>query len=533
MKFNIENGNATVYLEGRISSENVGAVENEITANLPEDKNTAVVFNAKDLEYISSAGLRMILRVKKNYPNFQISEVNSEVYEIFEMTGFTEMMDVKKAYREISVEGCEVIGEGFNGKVYRIDDDNVVKTYKNADALSDIQHEREMARLALILGVPTAISYDIVKVGDSYGSVFELLDAKSFSKILATEPDKFSWCVDEYVATLKKMHSITAPEGKFPSAKEKTLGKIENIKDILPDGLGDKLLKMAKEIPDDKTLIHGDFHTKNLVLSNGEVLIIDMDTLAYGHPIFELAPMYNAYVGYSEYDENVVLNFQGYSAKVARKFWKESLKKYLGTDSDDLAREVEDKVRCISYASLLSWNKRHKQDDENLQKANGELWKSRLIELLSRVSDLDFEVKRESSALEEITVSAEVNNLQKVIDFVNEKISPVCNSEKTKMQLEVAVEEIFVNIASYAYPQSVGKATVSVKTSDCPALATISFVDGGVPYNPLAKEDPDVTLSASERQIGGLGIFMTKKIADDIKYEYSNGKNVLTITKRF
>ena len=106
------------------------------------------------------------------------------------MTGFTELMTVEKAYRRVSVDGCEIVGEGANGTVYRIDGDNVVKVYKDANALDEIQKERELARLALVLGIPTAISYDVVRVGDSYGSVFEMLDARSFSKILAEHPEK-------------------------------------------------------------------------------------------------------------------------------------------------------------------------------------------------------------------------------------------------------------------------------------------------------------------------------------------------------
>jgi hypothetical protein len=141
----------------------------------------------------------VLLRLRKKYPDIVVTGVRSEIYEIFEMTGFTEMMNVEKAYRVVSVEGCEVIGEGANGTIYRIDRDNVVKVYNNADVLADIQHEREVARLALILGIPTAISYEVVQVGDSYGAVFELLNARSFSSILKKEPEKMDWCVAETV----------------------------------------------------------------------------------------------------------------------------------------------------------------------------------------------------------------------------------------------------------------------------------------------------------------------------------------------
>ncbi|MBR4131901.1 MAG: anti-sigma factor antagonist, partial [Oscillospiraceae bacterium] len=267
-------------LTGRIDSNNAARWEKDILAQLAGQAGTPVTLDASGLDYISSAGLRVILRIRKNHPELRITGVNSEVYEILDMTGFTEMMPVEKAYRVVSVEGCEEIGRGANGTIYRIDQDNVVKVYNNADALSDIQHEREVAKLALILGIPTAISYDVVRVGESYGSVFELLNARSFSKILATEPERMDWCVKEYVDLLKKVHSITVPAGKLPPIKPHVLKGIRRAKADLPRESGDKLERLIEEIPESDRMIHGDYHTKNIVLVGDEVLLIDMDTLS-------------------------------------------------------------------------------------------------------------------------------------------------------------------------------------------------------------------------------------------------------------
>ena len=443
------------------------------------------------------------------------------------MTGFTEMMTVEKAYRVVSVEGCEVIGEGANGKVYRIDGDNVVKTYKNADALGDIQHEREVARLALVLGIPTAISYDVVKVGDSYGSVFELLDAKSFAKILAREPEKFDWCVSEYVKMLKKIHSTLVPAGKLPSFKEKILKGVRRTKDVLPEELGEKIVNMTEAIPEDDHMLHGDYHTKNIVLSGGEVLVIDMDTLSVGHPIFDLMRMYNAYIGYSKNDPDVILKFQGFSQDVADRFWHDSLALYLGTKDETKIKKVEDKVRCLAYGYLIDWGTRHHSDA-----ALASLWKERLIDLLPHVDDLTFEaVPDDGGDPNELVIKATADNLENVLDFIGSHLEAADCPMKSKMQLDLAVEEIFINIANYAYAPEIGKATVRVEVSNDPVAVTITFVDRGVPYDPLKKEDPDVTLSAEDRQIGGLGIFLTKKIMDDVSYEYKDGQNVLMLKK--
>ena len=132
-----------------------------------------------------------------------------------------------------------------------------------------------------------------------------------------------------------------------------------------------------------------------------------------------------------------------------------------------------------------------------------------------------------------LNIDAEVSNLDKVLAFVDKQLENYGCSPKAQMQIDVAVEEIFVNIASYAYKPEKGVAAISVETQDAPLAVIITFTDGGVPYNPLKKPDPDVTLPAEERQIGGLGIYMVKKSMDNVSYEYKNGKNILTITKNF
>ena len=514
----------TIELKGRIDSGNAARIEQEIMTQLQNSGESVVVLDAKELDYISSAGLRVILRIKKTYPDVRIVEVNSEVYEILDMTGFTEMMPVEKAYRTVSVEGCEEIGRGANGTIYRIDQDNVVKVYNNADALEDIQHEREVAKLALILGIPTAISYDVVKVRDSYGSVFELLNASSFSKILATEPEKIDWCVSEYVKLLKRIHSTLVPKGKLPDMKETALSWARFMRDYLPEDAGSKLVAMVEAIPIDNHMIHGDYHTKNVELQNDEVLLIDMDTLAVGHPIFELASMFNSFVGYSEYNHDTIMKFQGFDFTTGSSFWHKSLAADLGTENERKIREVEDKARIIGYTRMIRRSIRRNglETDEGREEIN--FWKERLLDLLEKTDTLLFDPN-------ELELEAIPENLGEAQQFVDEHLEAADCPSKAKMQIDVAVEEIFVNIASYAYAPDKGKATVRVEVSQDPVTVTITFLDHGIPYDPLEKQDPDVTLPAYQRQIGGLGIFMTKKIMDDIAYEYKDGQNILTLKK--
>lgn len=513
-----------IVLSGRIDSTNAHDAENEIINAVAENNKLSTVVDAEKLEYISSAGLRVLLHLKKTNDDLRVVNVGSDVYEILEMTGFTEMMTVEKAYRVVSVEGCEEIGRGANGTIYRIDQDNVVKVYNNADALADIQHEREVARIALVLGIPTAISYDVVKVGNSYGSVFELLNAQSFSKILSVSPGKMDWCVKEYTDMLKKIHGTLVPQGKLPDMRETAVGWAEFMKDYLPKEYGDKLLSLVKAVPHDDHMIHGDYHTKNLELQGDEVLLIDMDTLAVGHPIFELASIYNAFIGYSEYNHETVKGFQGFDFNTSTTFFNKFLSAYLGTTNEKTLREVKNKARIVGYTRLIRRSIRRNGLETEDGRAEIGLWKKELIELLKTTDSLLF-------FRNEIEIDAKNENLPLVLSFIDQHLNKIGCSPKAQMQISVAAEEIFVNIANYAYAPENGKVAVRVEFSEDPITVIITFMDNGKPFDPTKRADPNVSLSAEERNIGGLGIFMTKKMMDDVSYEYSEGKNILTLKK--
>ena len=133
--------------------------------------------------------------------------------------------------------------------------------------------------------------------------------------------------------------------------------------------------------------------------------------------------------------------------------------------------------------------------------------------------------------MKELTIAATVENIETVTDFVNEQLEALDCPIKAQMQIAIAIDELFGNIAHYAYNPEIGKATVRVEVIEDPLAVVITFIDNGVPYDPLAKADPDTTLSAEERDIGGLGIYMVKKSMDEIAYEYKDGQNILKIKK--
>ena len=134
--------------------------------------------------------------------------------------------------------------------------------------------------------------------------------------------------------------------------------------------------------------------------------------------------------------------------------------------------------------------------------------------------------------MRELTIDAKLDNLEEVLAFIDAVLEEADCPMKTQMQIDMAAEELFVNIASYAYTPAVGSATIRVELKRDPTAVRITFIDSGIPYDPLAKEDPDVTLKAEERGIGGLGIYMVKKSMDEMVYEYRDGKNILSIQKK-
>ncbi len=350
----VKDGILYINLSGRVDSANAASVEEEINAICSDKKSDNVVIDAENLEYISSAGLRIILRLRKNYPELKMINVNFEVYDILDMTGFTEMMTVEKAYRKLSVEGCEVIGKGSNGEVYRLDPDTIIKVYLNPDCLPDIHRERELARKAFVLGIPTAIPYDVVKVGDSYGSVFELLNAKSFTKILAADSSKLDEVVDMYVDLLKKIHSTEVQPGDMPDMKQVAIGWVRDIKGVISDAKWEKLNSLVNAIPENHHMIHGDYHTKNVMVQNGEVLLIDMDTLSYGDPIFEFGSIFNAYKGfYFGKPPLDGVSFIGIPYEMGVEVWEKTLHRYFNTEDEEYLDTVRDKSALIGYTRVL------------------------------------------------------------------------------------------------------------------------------------------------------------------------------------
>ena len=357
-----------VQLKGRIDTSNAPEVEREITKSLSKDV-TSIVFDAQELDYISSAGLRLILTFRKKYDQIQVINCNSTVFEIFAITGFTEMMETSKAYQEISIEGCKMIGTGFYGDVYRLDDERIVKVYRYPDSLSMIKREKFLSKKAFILGIPTAIPYEIVKVGDLYGTIFELLNAKNVAELIQSDDDIVEFC-KRSVGVLRQIHSTIVKHDDFPSRKKQFIAQIEGCKEYLSNEVYRRLIELADTIPEVDTLIHSDFHIKNIMQQNDELLLIDMDTLSTGHPIFEFGAMYASYVAFAAVDKENAMKFFGIPEEVCERIWRLTFENYFSDKSKEELKIIEEKIAIISFMEVLFLRSQYGNKEDSMINAD-------------------------------------------------------------------------------------------------------------------------------------------------------------------
>ena len=277
------------YLNERIDSNNAAEFEADVFKAYRE--NGDLELDGRNLKYISSAGLRVILKLRKVQSNLEITHVDNDVFQILEVTGFTELVKVKRQLREISVEGCKILGKGGSGTVYRLNEDTIVKVFKEGKEYGDIDKERGYARTAFVAGIPTAISFDIVKVGSQLGAVFECMNSDTLSNAFKSHPEKFDEYIDKYVE-LYRLLSTTEVKDTFENIRELSLERLNRMEKFLGAQDTDILRNCVNAMPDPNTLVHGDFHPGNIMLQGDELMLIDMADLTNGPAKYDLLTLY-------------------------------------------------------------------------------------------------------------------------------------------------------------------------------------------------------------------------------------------------
>ena len=281
-----------------MDSNNASALEREIMAAVSEAPGAEIAVDAENLTYISSAGLRVLLSLRKRVNKaLPVLNVSPELYDVFAVTGFTNLLDVKKRLREISVEGCEEIGSGAYGRVYRIDSETIAKLYSPSIDPAVVEREREISQKAFLMGIPTAISFDMVKCGDCHGVVYELLNAKTLAQVISEAPERIPEIAARCAGLLKELHRIVPDaDSGLQSRKDELLHWVDSISGYVTAAEADAIRGLIRGVPDRDTFLHGDFNFKNIMLRDDEFQIIDIGDAALGHPVFDLAMMMQVYV---------------------------------------------------------------------------------------------------------------------------------------------------------------------------------------------------------------------------------------------
>lgn len=345
-----------IPLVERIDALNADQVLQDLSSTITAGQYDEVILDADQLTYISSAGLRTLLSVKKKLmPNLKLVNASREVYDIFEVTGFSQLLDIQKKMRKVSVEGCEVIGRGYCGTVYRIDPETIIKVYHDSSAttLADIENEKNMAKIALVHGIPTAISYDIVKVGDCYGSIFELLNAVTFNDLVIKEPERVDEITRQYVDFLKVIHDTEIDDPLLTSAKKKFLEYLDFLVPYVDATLLSRLREFLEAMEDSHYVVHGDPQMKNIMLVAGEPMLIDMDTLCAGDPLFDLQAIYVTYVAYGEDDPGNSMSFLGIPSDTANHIWEKILEYTLEGLTEKEKETTIAKIQTLAYIRFL------------------------------------------------------------------------------------------------------------------------------------------------------------------------------------
>ncbi len=381
MRFELSDNLLTLFFEGELNSYNADVMEKEIDEVLSSSKFQTLNLDFAKLHYISSAGLRIILKIKQKHDDSHVINANLDVYDVLQMTGFTNIMDVKKAMREMSVEGAEIIGEGFFSTVYRIDKDTIIKVFNRTSDEKQIERELKLAKQAFVLGIPTAISFDIVKVKDKLGVRFEMLDCMSLKNAFIKYPEKYDELLNKYVDLLKKINTTECFDPSVPSIKKFFIEKVDAIKHLLDEAHYEKLLGLMKSVPERSTFVHGDCHFKNIMVQGEDFLLIDMDTLSVGHPIFELANLRCPYVAFEEDAPGNCEQFFGMKAEYCVKLYDDIIRLYFGKEDET----IKDKIALVCYAHMVWWTLTNQKD--NQKRLNG--CKERLIALLDKYNDID------------------------------------------------------------------------------------------------------------------------------------------------
>lgn len=344
--FRLDNTTLVISPEGRLDTEASVKFEADLLEICKSSEHDSLVIDADKLQYIASSGLRTILKLAKTEKNFSIENVIPNVYSVFEMTGFSRIINIKKALRKIDLEKCERIGFGANGAVYRVSDDEIVKVNFNSSTYASLDLELAKAKEAFLLGIPTAISFDMVDCGEGKrGVVYETIKSKTLGETIQNNPESMEELTDMYIKQLNMLHSTHTDNPVFSSAKDSFRKQVEDSSKYLTEEEGQMLQKILDVLPEGDRLVHCDAHPKNLMIQNGEILWIDMEQMAVGHPIYDIISI--AVVLNGMKTDEMSMNICGMDNATVAKLKNCFIRKYFKTEDPEMIQKYESMLNAM------------------------------------------------------------------------------------------------------------------------------------------------------------------------------------------
>jgi len=285
----------TVKLDGRLDA----TTAPQLDAKLDLDGVRELVLDFGACHYISSAGIRSILKAHQAMAKAQgkmvVTNVSPHVREVFDLTGLSDMITIGKKTREISIEGLELLSAGVCGECYRLDHETVVKVYNEGVGPEIAEREKQYSKAAFVMGVPTAISYDVVSCGKRSGVVYELLDAELFSAVIRKDLGNLDRYAKMLSDTAKTLHAAKGDKTILPDLKDRFRGYLRDVGYLFTPEESEYLMEKLESLPDSDTCVHFDLHSSNIMMQNGELVIIDMGDFSTGSYLFDLGLIYMIY----------------------------------------------------------------------------------------------------------------------------------------------------------------------------------------------------------------------------------------------
>ena len=349
MNFNLNDGVLTVSFDGRLDTEAAVKFEAELAEVCSGNPHTSMIFDAEKLDYVASSGLRIILKLAKTEKNFSVENVSPAVFSVFEMTGFSRIINIRKALRKIDLEKCERIGFGGNGAVYRVSEDEIVKVNYNPATYADLDMELAKAKEAFLLGIPTAISFDLVDCGEGRrGVVYETIKSRTLGETIQSSPEHMDELTEKYVGQLNILHAVHTDNPVFGSAKDNYRKQVENVSKFLTEEEGKMLEQILDVLPEGDRLCHCDAHPKNIMIQNEDMLWIDMEGMSVGHPIYDLISI--AVILNGIRTDEMTLGICGMDIQTVQKFKDCFIRKYFKTEDPEMIQtygSILDALRLI------------------------------------------------------------------------------------------------------------------------------------------------------------------------------------------